>query len=165
MVRTKAGKMGSSDRHRAVLPWFLVVLASCSLHVPVTVERIPTVHVDVIGTPSMNRGESGEANATIVRLYELSDRTNFQSSTPATLQDDDEQALGPQLIRKQVLILQPGSEQNVQLDLHRDTRFLGVAADFISPYGDAWRHVHDTSSRRNRLRVELREDRLAVAQR
>lgn len=158
-----------NDMHRSPTPRFAGLLllllpllaAACSLHVGVTSGAPRTLDLVVVGTPTLNRGEDGGTHPLIVRVYELSSPENFQRATPTALRENDDAALGAEYITKQMLVLQPGAEQRLRLELNSETRFVGVAADFLQPDPQHWRQVHDASSRKKQLRVVLQENQLA----
>ncbi|MBA4156463.1 MAG: type VI secretion system lipoprotein TssJ [Gemmatimonadetes bacterium] len=150
---------------RGILPGLALLLgAACAPQLSVyTGEKIHYLDVIVTGTPELNRGEDGEAHPVILRLYELTSATNFQRSIPTALWEDDDRALGDEYIDKQVLILQPGEEQRLQMGLNAATKFVGVAANFSRPdAAGRWREVYPVSPRSRQLRVVVREDQLAI---
>jgi type VI secretion system protein VasD len=157
-----------SHAHHSPSRWLARVLvlllpllaAACGLHVGVTSGAPRTLDLVVVGTPTLNRGEDGRTHPLIVRVYELSSTANFQRATPTALRENDDAALGAEYITKQILVLQPGAEQQLRLALNPETRFVGVAADFLQPDPQHWRQVHDASSRKKQLRVVLRENQL-----
>lgn len=151
------------------VPWLLfglLLLTACAPRLDVYAgARINYLDIVLAGTRELNRDQGGEAHPVVVRVYELASADNFQRSTAAALWEDDDRVLGDEYVGKQVLILQPGSELRLRLELKKDTRYVGIAGNFIDPDADRWRQLYDASTRRQQnrvLRVVLRENHLAI---
>jgi len=116
----------------------------------------------VVGTTAMNSAEDEtRGNAVVLRIYELSNETNFESATRETFWQDDAAALGAERLNSQQLRLFPDEERILELEPGAGTRFIGVAADLRYPYQDEWRQIHPVEDlRKKRIVIEVVKDRV-----
>ena len=83
----------------------------------------------------MNNG-----NAANVVFYQLTNNANFQRAPIETFWKNDRQTLADELVgNRQQVFLYPGQAKQVELDLKKQTRYLGVAANLRQPEPGQWR--------------------------
>ena len=149
----KAGNRQPAVRCQAgVLLTTLLLLGGCS--------GSHALNMTVAGTPNLNSAEgTSGGNAAIVRIYQLSDSTNFRAATLDAFWQADDEALGDELVDSRQLLLYPGALEQFEIELAETTQFIGVAADLRRPVPDQWRVVHVLSDLRGkRIRVEVGRD-------
>jgi type VI secretion system protein VasD len=93
------------------------------------------------GGDDLNNCGEGPANALGVRIYQLSGETAIAGAPQAALWENDEAELGKELLDKHEMFLDPGSTQQVVLDLSLQARFIAVVGNFCQTEGDCWRWV------------------------
>ena len=122
------------------------------------------LNVQIVGTSTMNSGENEmRGNAVVLRIYELSNETNFRSATREAFWQDDVAALGEERLTSQQLRLFPDENRVIELEPGQDTRFIGVAADLRYPYQDQWRQIYPVEELRSKgIMVSVMKDRLRV---
>ena len=117
--------------------------------------------VQLIGTSDQNRGTTGPntgPNPVRLNIYQLSARDNFDRSTSAALWRDDASVLKDQMIAKEQVQLFPDEKRDVKLKLSEKTKFIAVAADFISPDAEKWKQVQALADgKKVRITVGARE--------
>lgn len=91
----------------------------------------------------MNNNARGQALSTVVRIYQLKDRKAFDSTDYASLFATDSQALKADLLTEKDIRLRPGEAVTVDMPMEASTRFVAVAAMFLTPDGNnnSWRLV------------------------
>ena len=119
----------------------------------------PPPQLVVRGAPDLNAG----GNAAIVRVYQLTNDTNFEGATLETFWRDDAGALGDELISSQNVLLYPNQVETFELDLDENTRFIGVAVDLREPELDSWRAIYPaTDLEKRRLSVTIGRNELML---
>ncbi|MCO6440100.1 MAG: type VI secretion system lipoprotein TssJ [Nitrococcus mobilis] len=112
----------------------------------------------VVG-PNLNPNAEGRPSPVFMRIYQLSDETDFVGASFAELADRDQEVLGAALLSRDELELCPveaterprsgqasrcqGPETGITLNIRADARYLAVMAEFYNlrdPSGN-WRSV------------------------
>lgn len=108
--------------------------------------------VVLAGEPDLNGG-----NAAVVRLYALAGDANFTRVPPGTFWQDDQAALGDELIgAPREIVLFPQTTEEVTFALDTAAEFVGVAANLAAPDADRWRAIVPAETlRRKALRVTV----------
>lgn len=124
-------------------------------------ERAPApIQLHISGSPDMNSG----GNAAIVRAYLLASDASFRRTNLEAFWQDDTAALGSDLIApKREVLLYPGENEDIQLNMIPGVAYVGIAADLRNPDPNSWRVIYPVSELRGRrLIVTVGEDRLDV---
>ena len=124
-------------------------------------DRPQYLTVQLVGDSAQN-AVNGNANPVVVRFYQLADRGKFDQASAAALWRSDTTALGADLVTKTELTLLPRGKATFRLDITERARFVAVAANFYSPDADGWRRVQSLTSRKNVLRVHVRQRQLSI---
>lgn len=119
------------------------------------------MEMTVRGEANMNNG----GNAAVVRIYQLTGDSNFMRTSIESFWENDEQALGDELIGpKEEILLYPNEERAIDLEIGEETRFVGIAADLRAPDPLQWRRVFNADELRGeQITVTVSEDRLNVS--
>lgn len=120
----------------------------------------PPLMMTVVGGEDLNGG----GNAAVLRIYQLSGDANFRRAPVQQFWQNDDQALGAELVgTKREVLLFPGSSEVVELDLEDDTDFVAVAADLREPDSEGWRAIYPVDEvRGSAVAVLVGDDRLYV---
>lgn len=124
-------------------------------------EKAPApIHLQVSGSPDMNSG----GNAAIVRVYLLASDASFRRTNLEAFWQDDAAALGSDLVGpKREILLYPGENEEIQLNMIPGVSYVGIAADLRNPDPNSWRVIYPVSELQSRhLVVTIGEDRLDV---
>lgn len=101
----------------------------------------PEAHLTVTASGDTNPDASGRPSPVVVRLYLLRSDASFNGTDFFGLFDDDEQALGGELIRRDELVLVPAEQRDIELPLAEETRFVGAIAAFRDIRNAQWRAI------------------------
>ena len=122
--------------------------------------------VEVMGAQNLNTTSEGEGgNAARVRVYQLSNATNFRTTTPESFWQDDVAALGEELVvPPQQVVLYPNTMERIVIEPAEGTRYLGVAADLRRPAQEQWRQVYDLEQlgKSKQIMVQVGSDRVMI---
>lgn len=116
----------------------LVFLVGCS-----TVNKFvpPSTDLNINVAADVNPDISGRPSPVVLKVFELSSRTIFDTQDFFSLYDTPEEILGPDLLKKDELELQPGSKLEYRMSLNRNTRFIGVVLAYRDIEKARWRSV------------------------
>lgn len=97
--------------------------------------------IDFIATasPLVNPSPSGTPSPIVLRLYQLNGETAFADANFRQLWEADEETLGPTLLGKAELFLEPGGIQRIQANLIEGTVIVAVVAGFRQFENAKWR--------------------------
>lgn len=87
----------------------------------------------------VNPDANGRPSPLVVRYYELSSRSQFEREDFERLFDTPESSLGPDLLVREELELQPGSELEITRRLNPNARFVGLVAAYRDIETARWR--------------------------
>ena len=90
---------------------------------------------------SVNPDTSERPSPVVMKIFELSSRTIFDTQDFFSLYDTPEKILGPDLLKKDELELQPDSVQQYKMSLNRNTRYVGVVVAYRNIDQARWRAV------------------------
>lgn len=80
----------------------------------------------------INQDESKKPSPLFIRLYELKSPKMFNKADFIDLYDRDKEALGADMVAKQALKrLKPGEDAQVRFVLDKETRYVGLYAEFL----------------------------------
>ncbi|ABA90043.1 type VI secretion system outer membrane lipoprotein TssJ [Syntrophotalea carbinolica DSM 2380] len=111
---------------------FCIMLCACST---------PQVKMNLSSTANLNLNSAKEPLPVVVRIYQLSDPKVFENATFNELWKNDLAVLGNSLLRKDILTLDPASQQKFRFERHEQTRFVALMAAFNKQPNDSWRVV------------------------
>ena len=101
----------------------------------------------------------------IVRIYQLGNDTKFLNAEFEPFWQDDEGILSGEIISgtKQQISLYPEEPVRHDLEIGKETRYIGFAANLYSPDGDRWRQLLPIEQlKKNEVRIWIRENQLVV---
>ena len=115
-----------------------LLLSSCT-----TVNKIipPSTDLFINVAGNVNPDITGRPSPVVMKVFELSSRTIFDTQDFFSLYDEPESILGPDLLKKDELELQPDSKQEYKMKLDRNTRFVGVIVAYRDIDQARWRSV------------------------
>jgi type VI secretion system protein VasD len=128
--------MVSARRYtRFLIPALLVLFtAACAPSATVLKGSINT-------SLDLNPDHTGRPSPVVLRIYELRAAGRFQGADFFALYDQDGATLGPDLIAREEIELQPGSVQALNRTLQADTHFVAVLAAFRDIENATWRGI------------------------
>lgn len=90
---------------------------------------------------NVNPDINGRASPVVIKIYELSSRTIFDSQDFFELYDNPEQVLGADLINHTELEFEPGSNFDYELSLKPGVRYAGILVAYRDIDSASWREV------------------------
>ncbi|QBJ64832.1 MULTISPECIES: type VI secretion system lipoprotein TssJ [unclassified Pseudoalteromonas] len=101
----------------------------------------PSTDLIINVSKSVNPDTSERPSPVVMKIFELSSRTIFDTQDFFSLYDTPEKILGPDLLKKDELELQPDSVQQYKMSLNRNTRYVGVVVAYRNIDQARWRAV------------------------
>lgn len=133
----------SLKQTRLLLPFFFILssyLTACATinnKVGTALKLETDLKVSFQVDADINQDENEKPSPLFIRLYELKSPKMFTRADFIDLYDRDKDALGADLIDKQVLKrLKPGEDTQVHFVLDKETEYVGLYAEFLD-YKDA----------------------------
>ena len=104
----------------------------------------PTVvHVSVKAGPDLNPGTDGAANPTVLRVYQLGSSSGLSNAEFFPVYNADAATLGPDLIRRDDVPLNPGGIKTMTLNPADPVHVVGFFAGLRDFQGETWRATAD----------------------
>ena len=115
----------------------LAALAACASGPP----KPTKARMTVIAQADVNPDASGRPSPVVVRVYQLQQDAKFANADFFALFDDEQQALGADLLARDEITLAPGERKEVQVEVKGEAKFLGAVAAFRDIRNSQWRVV------------------------
>ncbi|WP_372682984.1 type VI secretion system lipoprotein TssJ, partial [Desulfosarcina sp.] len=87
----------------------------------------------------INPNGEGRASPLVVRIYQLKFYSAFGKADFFSLYDNEEQALGRELIKKQEIVLEPNEKRTVFFETEDTTQTIGLLGVFMAYEGIQWK--------------------------
>lgn len=141
----------------------ILVLAGCLKEAPppkeIEIKPAPAAAgIDFIAmtSPLVNPLPDGEPSPVVVRLYQLKGDAAFVNANFRQLWEDDEATLGPTLLGKAEVVLNPGGVERIKTSLIEGTALIAVVAGFRSFENAKWRAMVPLHGEKNfKLKAEV----------
>ena len=109
----------------------------------VTIAAAPDAKVKATLTLSagndINPDANGRPSPVVVRVYQLRADAAFTAAEFFALYDDEQKALGPELLTRDEFVLAPSDSRTLDVTLAPDARFVGAIAAFRDIRSAQWR--------------------------
>ncbi|MEP9379132.1 type VI secretion system lipoprotein TssJ [Aquabacter sp. CN5-332] len=103
--------------------------------------KVTIAGVRILSDTTINPSPTGQASPVMVRIYALRNDQMWQQADFQSLFNDDATALGTSLITKREMIVPPGANIPVRIDLPLDAAFLATVAFFRAIDTAQWRAI------------------------
>nr|VFK19563.1 MAG: type VI secretion system protein VasD [Candidatus Kentron sp. LPFa]VFK33506.1 MAG: type VI secretion system protein VasD [Candidatus Kentron sp. LPFa] len=124
-----------------------------------------SLQTDIIVSENSNPDSDGRPTPVTVRIYQLESGRNFEQADFQSLLDNDEMALGADLLFKEERDAHPGTRIPIQQELQETARYLGVMATFRDFQNGAWRALTELSAESaSPLAIEIDESSVLIRQ-
>jgi len=124
-----------SNMFLAVLFLFLTGCSTVNYIVP------PSTDLEINVAKDVNPDINGRPSPVVIRVFELSSRAVFDTQDFFSLYGNAEKALGPDLLKKDEIELQPGQKLDYKMKLNQNTRFIGIIVAYRDIDKAKWRAV------------------------
>lgn len=124
------------------LRWTAIVMMAVSLVACASSAPKPTkARMTVIAQADVNPDADGRPSPVVVRVYQLQQDAKFANADFFALFDDEQQALGADLLARDEITLAPGERKQLQVDVKGEAKFLGAIAAYRDIRNSQWRAV------------------------
>lgn len=93
----------------------------------------------ISASSDMNPDIQGKASSVIVRVYQLSNKINFENATYNELFESEHNALGTEYITLNEYLVDPDSKREIDLKISENTKYIGVVVGYRSTDMVTWR--------------------------
>jgi type VI secretion system protein VasD len=139
-----------------------LVLAACSSPLALFKATPTSVSGSIVGAADLNPSVNKRPSPLLLRVYELRSPTAFNQAEFMALYQADQATLGPDLVAREELTLQPGETRPLAKQLGPDTKFLGVVGIYRDLEHARWRAVLPVQPNRAQ-KVTIRAEALALS--
>src|SRR5262245_54119268 len=104
----------------------VAIAASCASAPP----KPAKAKMQIVATADVNPDGKGRPSPIVVRVYQLKTEAEFANADFFAIYDREKEILGPSLITREEYTLEPGETENLEFEVARDARFMGVLAAY-----------------------------------
>jgi type VI secretion system protein VasD len=140
--------------HRYIV--LLIVLSALLLFVACPKQPVRLSMV-MSAAPNVNPDVSGQPLSVVVRIYQLKDKGRLESADYNALMKSDKDTLAEDLLERQERVVQPGSQQTLDISANPAANYVGVVALFRSPSGETWRKIIPLGGKTQKVTISLHE--------
>ncbi len=115
------------------------------------------VNIVMTGAPNVNPDPSGQALSVVVRVYQLKDKGRLEAADYNAIWRSDKETLSDDFLDRQERVVQPGTQEMLEIKTNPMAAYLGVVALFRNPSGDTWRRIIPISGKKPKISLSLRE--------
>jgi len=104
-------------------------------------EKTDKAKMTITAHSAVNPDANGRPSPIVVRVYQLKADDKFGGADFFALFDDDQKALGGDLLGREEVELAPGEKKELQFAVKRDAKFVGVLAAYRDIRNSRWRVI------------------------
>jgi len=112
----------------------VVVLTGCP-------KQPAKVNIVLNAASNVNPDARGQALSVVVRIYQLKDKGRFESADYNAIWKSDKETLSEDLLERQERMIQPGTQEMLEIQANAQANYIGAVALFRNPSGDSWRRI------------------------
>jgi type VI secretion system protein VasD len=128
--------------------------------------QIKTMNLDLISRSSLNTSGAGQSLSTVLRVYQLRTPQAFEQLDYAQLQNNDLDAMKPDLLGTTDVVLRPNAGASISEPMDENAQFVAIVAFFRGGGRDStWRLVIPKKQWKTTdpVKVEVRDNSLQLA--
>lgn len=134
----------------SLLATLALVLVACAAAPP---PKPQPMSFEVESAADLNPDVNGRASPVVVRIYQLSDDSDFKNAGFAALYRSEEATLGKTLLAKQEFTAFPGEKISVRVEIANGASVLGVVVAFSDIDRAGWRLTSPATVRARTLKL------------
>jgi type VI secretion system protein VasD len=115
------------------------------------------VNMVLAASPNVNTDAGGQPLSVVVRVYQLKDKGRLESADYNAIWKADRETLSDDFLDRQERIVQPGTQEMLEVRANPMATYLGIVALFRNPSGDSWRRVVPIKGKAQKISLSLRE--------
>ena len=164
LVRRARGSRRTSEGPRSNRPMACMLMTLTALLIAgcASTPKPTPLTGELRASANINPSVSQRPSPLLVRVYELKSATAFNSADFVSLYQNDQAALGPEMVAREEITLNPKESRPWARTASPETRFIGVLAAFRDLDHAKWRSVLALQPGQ-RQRVVINADTLAIA--
>jgi type VI secretion system protein VasD len=116
------------------------------------------VSIEMEAASNVNPDPSGQGLSVVVRVYQLKDEGRFDAADYNAIWKSDKETLSDDFLDVQERVVQPGTQENLEIKANPMAAYLGIVALFRNPSGDTWRKIIPLRGKNPKVKVSLREN-------
>jgi len=99
------------------------------------------VRMAISAADKVNPDSGGQSLSVVVRVYQLKDKGRLETADYNAIWKSDKETLSDDLLERQERIVQPGSQEMLEIQTNPMANYLAAVALFRNPSGDSWRRI------------------------
>jgi type VI secretion system protein VasD len=121
------------------------------------------VDLSLVATSDLNPDAQGRPSPALVRIYELTSEDPFRTATYYDLRDAPEDTLGPTVVSRREIVVNPGTATQRTFEVEDNARIIGLVVDYQDLENAIWRsYISVRTGEENRLHTSLRADEVTL---
>jgi type VI secretion system protein VasD len=120
------------------------------------------VNISMSASPNINPDPAGQALSVVVRVYQLKDKGRLEAADYNAIWKSDKETLSDDFLDRQERVIQPGTQEMMEVKANPMAAYLGVVALFRNPAGDSWRKIISISGKTPKIKISLNEHSIDV---
>lgn len=122
------------------LRWIAIVMTALAVAACASGPPKPSkARMTVTAQADVNPDADGRPSPVVVRVYQLQQDAKFANADFFALFDDEQRALGADLLARDEIELVPGESKQLQFDVKGEAKFLGAVAAYRDIRNSQWR--------------------------
>jgi type VI secretion system protein VasD len=143
-------------KHARQLLWCSMI-ASGFLLLTACPKEPARINMVLAAGPNVNPDPSGQALSVVVRIYQLKDKGRLEAADYNAIWKSDKDTLSDDFLDRQERVVQPGTQEMLEIKANPMAAYLGVVALFRNPTGDTWRKIIPIKGKNLKVSLSLRE--------
>ena len=112
---------------------------------------------------NVNPDPGGQPLSVVVRVYQLKDKGRLETADYNAIWKSDKETLSDDILERQDRVVQPGTQEMMEIQPNPSAAYLGFVALFRNPSGDTWRKIVPINKGKvQKLGVTLQEQTIEV---
>jgi type VI secretion system protein VasD len=136
-MKNKKGKKMLSHLTKIGIIYCCFLLTACSS----TTEKTVDFNYFISASEDINPDITGQSSSVIVRIYQLTNKINFENATYDALFESNQNALGTEYIGLEEYLIDPNSKRKIELKISENARYIGIVVGYRSTDMVTWRTV------------------------
>ena len=121
------------------------------------------VNMVINAANNVNPDVGGQPLSVVVRVYQLKDKGRLETADYNSIWKSDKEALSDDLLERTERVVQPGTQEMMDVQPNPSATYIGLVALFRNPSGDTWRRIIPiTKGKAQKLGVTLQDQSIEV---
>ncbi len=121
------------------------------------------VNMVLAAAANVNTDPGGQPLSVVVRVYQLKDKGRLEAADYNAIWKADRETLSDDFLDRQERIVQPGTQEMLEVKANPMAAYLGVVALFRNPSGDSWRRIVPLKGKAQKITFSLREQSIELS--